>query len=134
MDAVLSKIQELGLPMKTDKPTPSDGNCFYQAILQQCRRPELEVQSKLKGHVILRKRLCEFALSYNFELLEEYKRNYNDVAAQEKLAKKATNDGEDEGETNAWELFFHKMETKGVWAEEPVGQVMASFLERGMVV
>ena len=44
MNAIVEKIQLLKLPFMMDTPTKGAGNCFFEAILQQCEhRPELQL-------------------------------------------------------------------------------------------
>jgi hypothetical protein len=41
MDALGLAINRCNLQLKMDNPTEGFGNCFPNAIVQQCRRPEI---------------------------------------------------------------------------------------------
>ena len=65
------QVNKFGLNLKLDDVTPGEGNCFFIAVLQQLRRPEIysTVSRSLKqmadtwDHLALRKAVCSFAKS-----------------------------------------------------------------------
>ena len=51
---IMKTVRALGLPLKLDKLTEGQGNCFPIAIIQQLRRPEIYEQLKLKVKTLTR--------------------------------------------------------------------------------
>ena len=62
MEKIDKKIKELQLPLKMDKPTPGQGNCFFQAVMQQLGREEIELKNVYTDHKVLRKCVCDFII------------------------------------------------------------------------
>ena len=62
MDELMSHINSIQLPFFMDDVTAGRGNCFFLAVCQKLRRPELGFQN-LYTHQSLRKFICEFALA-----------------------------------------------------------------------
>ena len=69
MESLTSVISKCKLELKLDNPTEGFGNCFPNAIVQQCRRPEIKtwIQKNrpwalLTGHQMLRRKVTNFAL------------------------------------------------------------------------
>ena len=66
---LMRQMKKFGLNLKLDQVTPGKGDCFFVAIIQQLRRPE--IYSTLSGrlqqmadnwdHLALRKAVCSFA-------------------------------------------------------------------------
>lgn len=96
------------LPFVTDKPTLGGGNYFYHAIIQQGRREGVRVP---KG---------KFALRSTKEEVLRYKENFNNLA--------------EDTQTALWDDIWSNMSRKGVWAEGPVVQITAMFLETDIYV
>ena len=42
-DQIMINIRRLGLPYTLDELTLGDGNCFFRAIIQQCKRLEVYI-------------------------------------------------------------------------------------------
>ena len=69
MESLTSVIRKCKLELKLDNPTEGFGNCFPNAIVQQCRRPEIKnwIQKNrpwalFTGHQMLRRKVTNFAL------------------------------------------------------------------------
>ena len=120
MEKINNKIKELQLPLKMDRPTPGQGNCFFQAVMQQLERAEINIQNVYVDHKNLRKCICDYATMCETVELVNYKVNYDELA----LSISAKN----------WDCFFHEMKKPRVWAEGPVAQVTAWLLQRDILV
>ena len=46
---LLDLIKQLALPLVMDEPTPGRGNCFFAAVCQQLRRPEVGLEKNRDG-------------------------------------------------------------------------------------
>ena len=65
------QAKKFGLNLKTDQVTTGKGDCFFVAIIQQLRRPEiysivsrsLQQMADTWDHLALRKAVCSFAKS-----------------------------------------------------------------------
>ena len=98
-----------------DKATLGDGNCFFTACCQQLSaRPQLKVR-QIKPS-ILRLNVCKFAQLSRKKTVLEMKKNFNDLL------------------NNNWNDFFEKMKLTGTWADGPVAQITALYLERDMII
>ena len=83
MDALTSTIESCKVQLKQDNNTEGYGNCFPNAIVQQCRRPEIQAWLKennpsviVTNHYALRKKLKTYALKSTHKTIMEYKRNF----------------------------------------------------------
>ena len=115
MRTIINKIAELQLSFETDEITKGDGNCFFGAIFQQLKRPELEMENCMfESAESLRAAICSFAISNSkhTSFIRSYKERYNEI------------------EKPKWDTFFRKMKLDGVWACGPVAQVTAWLLQR----
>ena len=63
-EQILQNALRIGLYIELDDITTGDGNCFYHAIIQQLRRPEIRRQLALDltntNHKMLRESICGF--------------------------------------------------------------------------
>ena len=87
MDALQEAILRCNVPLKFDNQTEGYGNCFPNAIVQQCRRPEildwLRVENPagiFKSPQSLRREIKKFALTHQNISLDNFKSNYNKIS------------------------------------------------------
>ena len=115
-------IQRCHLSVKLDNKTEGYGNCFPNAIVQQCRRPEIKTWLKNKkpwsvasNHRVLRTKVTNFALKQQFPAISDLKSHYN---------KEIRNI-----ENKSWLEYWLHMATEGVWVEHLFVQMTAWFIE-----
>ena len=90
MDSLSSTIRKCNVQLKLDNPTEGYGNCFPNAIVQQCQRPEIQAWLKENkpwamstNHQVLRKKIKHFALNSPHKTLFDYKTKYEAILLQE---------------------------------------------------
>ena len=90
MDALTSTILRCRLQLKLDNNTEGYGNCFPNAIVQQCRRPEIKkwLQENMQECIVynqqtLRNRVSNFATKSNCRTVTLYKTNYEKLLMME---------------------------------------------------
>ena len=78
-------VHQLELPLKLDKITKGDGNCFPRAIIQQCKRPEImsyispaikRYVNKEDGHGVLRTEVKKFIMKSKTQRVKFFKFQY----------------------------------------------------------
>ena len=106
-------IQRTGLPLKLDKRTLGDGDCWVRAILQQCQRVAVGIAG-LSSHLELRSRVCQLALKEDLLVIKEMRRNWT--------------------RKESWRSYWERMKENRVWADHPFVQVTAWLLERDIYV
>ena len=106
-------VQRVGLPLRLDERTRGDGNCWTRAVIQQCQRPSVGINS-LANHVELRSRVCQLALEERLDVIKEMRKNWI--------------------RRESWRAYWERMERNKVWADHPFIQVTAWLLERDIYV
>ena len=83
MSGLAEAIRRCNVRLKLDNNTEGYGNCFPNAIVQQCRRPEINnflhkrnPKGIFKSPQALRREITNFALNKNHKTIKEYKKNY----------------------------------------------------------
>ena len=121
MDELDKAILRCGVPLKRDKNTAGDGNCFPRSIVQQCERKVvcewLRENNPLKiasSYHDLRRKVTKFALSESTKQLRDMKEAYNSVQ------------GPIDGFT--WKSYWCRMWKDKIWADETFIQVTAWYL------
>ena len=121
---IMETVERLQLPLKLDQLTEGRGNCFPMAIMQQCRRPEIQKQLKsipkmlLKiktGHSALRFNVRKFIIKPEHPRIHEFRRQFEQT------------DGMVSGET--WEAYWTRMTRDGAWVDYWFVQATAWYLE-----
>ena len=74
-DRIKDALQRVGLPLKLDKGTLGDGNCWHRAVIQQCRRAAVGID-KLTNHADLRSRVCQLALGEKLGVVKEMRKHW----------------------------------------------------------
>ena len=120
MDGLSSTIRKCNLQLKLDNNTEGYGNCFPNAVVQQCRRPEIKnwlMDNKplaiVNSHQSLRRKVKNFALQSNYKTLHEYKKNYETVICNSR---------------RTWKEYWDEMAEDGVWVDSIFVQVTAWFM------
>ena len=124
---IMDVVRQLELPLKLDKLTKGDGNCFPLAIIQQCKRPEImsyirpaikRFVNKENGHSFLRKEVRNFIMKSKTERVKLFKVQYEQT------------DGPVNNET--WEQYWVRMVTDKTWVDYWFIQATAWFLQLDM--
>ena len=117
MSGLAEAIRRCNLLLKLDNKTEGYGNCFPNAIIQQCRRPEINKWlceknpiEILKSQQALRRQVTSFALNCQHSIVNDYKRNYEAV-----LGKTDKN----------WKEYWKNMERDGTWVDSVFIQITA---------
>ena len=120
------QVNKFGLNLKLDDVTPGEGNCFFIAVLQQLRRPEIysTVSRSLKqmadtwDHLALRRAVCSFA------------KTSTEVASRKEDIQIGMHGVE------SWETYWgpNHMMGSSVWVDQASVQVTAWFLGMDLLV
>ena len=121
MDELTSTIQKCNIQLKLDNNTEGYGNCFPNAILQQCRRPEIQAWLQknkpwaiVSNHRTLRKNIKHFALNSPHKTLQDYKINYERIVQQQ--------------DNTSWTDYWAEMGQVGTWVDSVFVQVSAWYM------
>ena len=125
MDALTSTLEKCNLQLRLDNNTEGFGNCFPNAIVQQCRRPEIKewLQANnpdafVANHYTLRRKVKSFALNSRHKTLNDYKRNFETIVL---------------GETS-WIEYWENMGQTGTWVDSTFVQVTAWFISLDILI
>ena len=121
MDALTSTILRCSLQLKLDNNTEGYGNCFPNAIVQQCRRPEIKkwlqenmLESIVYNQQTLRNRVANFAIKSKHKTVTQYKTNYENLLVME--------------DKKSWKQYWGGMVQAGYWVDSVFVQLTAWFL------
>ena len=127
MDSLTSTIRRCNVHLKLDNPTEGYGNCFLNAIVQQCRRPEIQTWLKANrpwvifaNHQVMRKRIKQFALNSPHKTLLNYKIKYEEILLQE--------------DKKTWRDYWAHMGLEGTWVDSIFVQVAAWYIGLDMKI
>ena len=120
MDSLSATIQRCKVKLRLDNPTEGYGNCFPNAIVQQCRRPEIQdwlLENKpwviVKSQQFLRREVKNFALQCVHKTLFDYKTNYEKVECNS---------------DRTWKDYWIEMGQDGTWVDSFFVQVTSWYL------
>ena len=127
MDDLTSTIESCKVQLKQDNNTEGYGNCFPNAIVQQCRRPEIRAwlqennpSAIVSSHHALRGKVKKYALSSTHKAIIEYKRNFErTMPEQDKIS---------------WTNYWVKMGKEGTWIDSAFIQVTSWFLQLDILI
>ena len=118
-------IGRTGLPLKLDRRTPAEGNCFSHSVVQQCQRAVVREELRRQGKTVttymaLKRDVRQFILDrQDHPRIKEMKLNYEQKQGQ--LAQ--------EGQpTRGWLIYWEDMLKNGEWADDTFVQATAFFL------
>ena len=117
MSGLAEAIRRCNLQIKLDNKTEGYGNCFLNAIIQQCRRPEINnwlrennPRGIMKSPQALRRQVTNFALKCEHKSVTNYKKNYEAILNQT---------------DSTWNEYRENMEKDGTWADSVFIQIIA---------
>ena len=120
MDALTSTIRSCDVQLKLDNSTEGYGNCFPNAIIQQCRRPEIKAwlqennpSAIVTSHNALRQKVKTYALQSTHKTLLEYKTNFETLIPER---------------DSSWMNYWIKMGKDGTWVDSTFVQVTSWFM------
>ena len=120
MDALTSTIRSCDVQLKLDNSTGGYGNCFPNAIVQQCRRTEIKAwlqennpSAIVTSHNALRQKVKTYALQSTHKTLLEYKHNFETLIPER---------------DSSWTNYWVKMGKDGSWVDSTFVQVTSWFM------
>ena len=124
MNGLAEAIKRCNVQLKLDNNTEGYGNCFPNAIIQQCQRPEINnwLSEKnplgiFKSPQALRRHITNFALNCEHKSVNDYKNNYETIL----------------NEINStWNEYWGNMQRDGTWADSLFIQIKAWLKENKM--
>ena len=119
---ILNHAQKLKLPLKIDNLTYGDGSCFMISILQQCRRPEIQMycqenvinMSEKFDYMKFRSEVADFMINSTYSEILAYKRRYEETEMH--VTKRS------------WIDYWNQMRKSHVWADGHFVQGTAFYL------
>ena len=112
-------------PLKLDELTPGAGNCFSEAIVQQCRRPPINLYLQSKGITIsdmldLKAKVAEFVDTHRTaKKLQDLRVNFE--ASQLNMRYEGL-------PARTWREYWRDMKRSGPWADDVFVQCTAWYL------
>ena len=79
----MNAISRCQLHMMLDEITQGDGNCFPRAVVQQCKREEIQkniensIKMKVNHFMSVRSAVCDFMLNIRHPCIERFRQSYN---------------------------------------------------------
>ena len=127
MDTLKSAIIRCNLKLALDNPTEGFGDCFPNAIVQQCRRPEVKawlIQNKpsaiFTSPQTLRSKAKTFALQSKDEVVTSLRAKYErEIRPVEK---------------KSWEDYWDLMGKKGTWVDHIFIQMTAWYMNLDIMI
>ena len=119
-------IVRTGLPLKLDKRTLAEGNCFPHSVVQQCQRPHVKEALERQGRKIvtdimdLRRNVRQFVL--------DNKDHPRILAMKENFEQKQGQLAREGKPTRGWLGYWKDMVKPGEWVDDTFVQVTAFFL------
>ena len=112
---IMVGVRKTGHPLKLDKITKGDNNCFFNAVFDQIQRlgvaQELAGEEPIWSPHDLRLKVARFAKESGLPVVDRFKRVYYETYPPE-----------------FWDGFWNRMEQDEEWADGIVGQLTAWFL------
>ena len=125
LEALKLAIGRTRLPLKLDRRTPAEGNCFTHSVVQQCQRAVVREELRRQGKTVttymaLKRDVRQFVLDrLDHPRIKEMKANFEQKQGQ--LAQ--------EGQpTRGWLTYWDDMLKNGEWADDTFVQATAFFL------
>ena len=127
MESLTSVIGKCKVELKLDNPTEGFGNCFPNAIVQQCRRQEIKtwIQKNrpwalFTGHQMLRRKVTNFALRSRDQTINRLKIEYEQEIGP--------------AESKSWEEYWYQMAKEGTWVDHIFIQMTALYMALDILI
>ena len=117
MSGLVEAIRRCNVQLKLDNNTEGYGNCFPNAIIQQCRRPVINKWLHEKNPIgifkspqALRRQVSHFALNSKHKNVNDYKRNYETILSKT---------------DKTWTEYWENIERNETWVDSVFIQITA---------
>ena len=121
MDGLTASIKRCNLQLKLDNNTEGYGNCFPNAIVQQCRRPEIRAWLQenrplgiVNGQRTLRTKVTNFAVKSRHIAILDYKATFFEATY--------------EADRRLWSDYWNEMRQDGTWVDSTFVQLTAWYM------
>ena len=124
--AIMNAISRCQLHMQLDEITQGDGNCFPRAVVQQCRREEIQKnienskKMKVNHFMSVRSAVCDFMLNISHPCIERFRQSYN---ANEYPVSRIS-----------WNDYWFAMRQNKVWVDYKFIQGTAWYLNHDIMI
>ena len=124
---IMDVVHKLQLPLKLDKLTRGEGNCFPLAVLQQCKRTDIfsYLRPAIKrfvhiqdSHSVLRREVRKFIMKSKTHRIAQFRTQYEET------------DGPANKET--WDRYWERMVVDKTWVDFWFIQATAWYLQLDM--
>ena len=127
MDTLTSTIIRCNLKLALDNRTEGFGDCFPNAIVQQCRRPEVKAwliknkpQASFTSSQTLRSKVKAYALQSKDQVVIDLRAKYNkEIGSADK---------------KTWEEYWDLMGKNGTWVDHIFIQMTAWFMTLDILI
>ena len=127
MDSLSSVIKKCKLDLLLDNPTEGFGNCFPNALVQQCRRPEIKTWLQknrpwaiFNGHQSVRTKITNFALKSKDQAITNLRAKYEQVIGP--------------AENKSWNEYWNLMGKDGTWVDHIFIQMTAWYMTLDILI
>ena len=127
MDGLTEAIKRCDLQLRLDNRTEGFGNCFPNAIVQQCRRPEIRewLQQKkpvaiFNHHQCVRNKVTNFAVKSTHKSICDMKTTYGKEIEQV--------------DKRSWTEYWDDMAEDGTWVDHMFVQMTAWYMELDILI
>ena len=127
MDGLCSAIKRCNLELRLDNSTEGYGNCFPNAIVQQCRRPAIKTwlqknkpSALFNSQQSVRTKVATFALKSRHNKIVDLRRTYEQEIQQV--------------ENKSWTEYWNDMANEGTWVDHMFVQVTAWYMELDILI
>ena len=127
MDSLSSAIQKCNLGLLLDNPTEGFGNCFPNALVQQCRRPEIKTWLQknkpwaiFNGHQSVRTKITNFALNSKDQAITNLRVKYEQDIGP--------------AENKSWNEYWNLMGKDGTWVDHIFIQMAAWYMTLDILI
>ena len=127
MDSLSLAIKKCNLDLLLDNPTDGFGNCFPNALVQQCRRPEIKTWLQknrpwaiFNGHQSVRTKITNFALRSKDQAITNLRAKYEQEIGP--------------ADKTSWEEYWYQMAKDGTWVDHIFIQVTAWYMALDILI
>ena len=127
MDSLSLAIKKCNLDLFLDNPTEGFGNCFPNALVQQCRRPEIKTWLQknrpwaiFNGHQRVRTKITNFALKSKDQAITNLRAKYEQVIGP--------------AENKTWNEYWNLMGKDGTWVDHIFIQMTAWYMTLDILI
>ena len=127
MDGLDLTIGRCNLQLRLDNRTEGFGNCFPNAMVQQCRRPEIRTWLQknkpwaiFTGQQSLRSKVKHFATKSRHQAVADLRTEYDQVVGPV--------------DNKSWSDYWNEMAQDGTWVDHIFIQIIAWYMELDILI